>query len=324
MDMHPGKHIHLKQCFKVQFWFKAINNRIQSTGARMHAYANTIDSICASYDGLSDTEKKVADFIVQNIDEVARSSVRSIAAQSGTSGATVSRFVRHIGYESFSELRLAIASDQAGAVQDDETAVTEISLDNIDASIDFILKSKMRELSGTAAQMNADKVRKAVDLIMGSDNILFAAVGNSIPVCSSFAFRLGQIGIRANCPVSTEMMILVSLSLHRNDLVVIVSSSGYSHRLETIVDNAEDSGTPILFITSNPTSVLAQRSDVVLTAVSRDQLLADSRFATHVPEDFIIETLFMFLLKHGKNVREHVRMERKSLGRDKEYTPTFN
>ena len=159
---------------------------------------------------------------------------------------------------------------------------------------------------------------------MGSSNILFAAVGNSIPVCSNFAFRLGQIGISANCPVNTELMILASLSLHRNDLVVIVSSSGYSHRLETIIDNAEDSGTPILFITSNPTSILAQRSNVVLTAVSRDQLLTGSQFATHVPEDFIVETLFMFLLAHGKNVYEHVRMERKSLGRDKENTPTFS
>lgn len=290
----------------------------------MHPYTNIVDAICASYDGLSDTEKKVADFIIQNIDEVARLSVRDIAAQSETSSATVSRFVRHVGYDSFSELRLAIASDQSGVDQNDDTTVTEVSLDNIDASINYILDNKVQELSGTAAQLDAAKIRKAMDLIMGSSNILFAAVGNSIPICSNFAFRLGQIGISANCPVNTELMILASLSLHRNDLVVIVSSSGYSHRLETIIDNAEDSGTPILFITSNPTSILAQRSDVVLTAVSRDQLLTGSQFATHVPEDFIVETLFMFLLAHGKNVYEHVRMERKSLGRDKENTPTFS
>ena len=289
----------------------------------MSPQESAVNTICAAYEALSDTEKKVADFIIQNVSEVAKLSLRDIAVRSGASSATVSRFVRHIGYESFSDLRLAIASDQAGADVPEGDEVSEISLDHMDASISYILENKMQELKGTAEQMNSDNVRKALDLIMNSDNILFAAVGNSIPICSNFAFRLGQIGIRANCPVNTEVMILDSLSLRCNDLLFVVSSSGYSHRLETIVDNAEDSGTPILFITSNPTSVLALRSDVVFTAVMRDPVLVGPQFSTHVPENFIVETLFMFLLAHGKNVREHARMERKSLGRDKENTPTL-
>jgi DNA-binding MurR/RpiR family transcriptional regulator len=290
----------------------------------MNSHPSTIDVICTSYDSLSDTEKKVADFIIHNLDDVAIMSVRDIAIQSGTSSATVSRFVRRVGYERFSDLRLAIASDQAGVVQEEVPAVNEISLDNIDASINYILGNKIQELTGTASQLDKASINKAVNLIMDSDTILFAAVGNSIPVCSNFAFRLNQIGMRTNCPANTELMILASLSLHSNDLVIIVSSSGYSHRLETIFDNAEDSDTPILFITSNSASILAKRADVVLIAVSRDKLLTGHQFATHVPEDFIVETLFMFLLAHGKNVSEYVRMEKKSLGKDKENLPTFN
>lgn len=289
----------------------------------MSSHASVIDAICASYDGLSDTEKKVADFIIQNLEDVTSLSVRDIAAQSGTSSATVSRFVRRVGYDRFTDLRLAIASSQTGATTEVGLAVKEVSLRAIKASISYILDNKIQELVSTASQLDASSVERAINLMMGSDSILFAAVGNSIPVCSNLAFRLGQIGMRPNCPANTELMILASLSLRRNDLVIIVSSSGYSHRLETIVDNAEDSGTPILFITSNPTSALAERSDVVLTAVSRDKLLTGHQFATHVPEDFIVETLFMFLLAHGKDVHEHVRMERKSLGRDKETTPTL-
>ena len=290
----------------------------------MTPYASTVDTICASYDGLSDTEKKVGDFIVQNVDEVVRLSVREIAAQSGTSSATVSRFVRHIGYESFSDLRLAIASGQTGTSSENEELATEISMESIEASISYILDNKIQELNGTAAQLNTEQVRKAIGLITDSNNILFAAVGNSIPVCSNLAFKFGQIGLRSNCPATTESMILASLSLRRNDLLFIVSSSGYSHRLETIVDNAEDSGTPIVFVTTNPASTLAERSDVVLTVVTRDQLLTGSQFSTHVAEDFLVETLFMFLLASEKNAREHARLEQKSLGRDKQTTPTFS
>ena len=290
----------------------------------MNRNASISDKLCSSYDGFSDTERRIADFILQNMPDVARLSVREIADKSNTSGATVSRFVRKIGYESFADLRLAIAVDQNGQDEEGKESVTEISLGNVEASIQFILENKIQELSGTAALLDAAKVEKIVGLINSSDNILFAAVGNSIPVFSNIAFKLGQIGIRANCPATTESMILASLSLRRNDLLFIVSSSGYSHRLETIVDNAEDSGTPIVFVTSNPNSVLAQRSDVVLTAVTRDQILTGPQFSTHVAEDFLLETLFMFLLSNGMNAREHARLELKSLGRDKETTPTFS
>lgn len=290
---------------------------------------NAIDVISASYDNLSDTEKRIADFILQNVSDVARLSVRDIATQSQTSSASVSRFVRHVGYDSLSELRLAIASSVGTPSEALGTRVTEVSLDNVGASIDYILENKIQELRASAAQLKShpDDVNRAVNLIADSDNILFAAVGNSIPVCSNLAFRLGQIGYRAHCPLNTESMILESLSLRRNDVVIVVSASGYSRRLETIIDNAEDSGAPVILFTTNAGAILSTRAAVTFVASEHGERLSDPQgpqFASHVPEDFLVETFFSFILAQGKNIRERVSMERKSLGRDKEATPTLN
>jgi len=290
----------------------------------MDSRTSTMDVICASFDSLSEAEQRVANYVIQNSEEVVKLSLREIASKSGASSATASRFVRHIGFESFSDLRLALAADQAIRAPEHPNATTEISLSSISASVDYILSNKIQELEGTAAQLDESSVKKAVDLISSSDSILFAAVGNSIPVCSNLAFKLGQIGLRAVCPSTTEAMVLLSLSLKRSDLLFVVSASGYSHRLETIIDNAEDSGTPVIFVTSNPSSALAQRSDVVLSAVTRDRILTGTQFSTHVAEDFIVETLFMFLLAGGKASYEHARLEQKILGRDKETAPTLN
>lgn len=290
----------------------------------MDSRTSTMDVICASFNSLSEAEQRVANYVIQNSEEVVKLSLREIASKSGVSSATTSRFVRHIGFESFSDLRLALAADQAVRAPEHPNTTTEISLSNISASVDYILSNKIQELQGTAAQLDESAVERTVDLISASDNILFAAVGNSIPVCSNLAFKLGQIGLRAVCPSTTEAMVLFSLSLKRSDLLFVVSASGYSHRLETIIDNAEDSGTPIIFVTSNPTSTLAQRSDVVLSAVTRDRILTGTQFSTHVAEDFIVETIFMFLLAEGKVSYEHARLEQKILGRDKETAPTLN
>ncbi|OFK23249.1 MurR/RpiR family transcriptional regulator [Olsenella sp. HMSC062G07] len=289
----------------------------------MVEWRSAIDKVLAHYESLSETERKVADFIVQHTADVTRLSVREIAQGSGTSSASVSRFVRHIGFESFSDLRLAIASEQTGTAAETGENVSEVSMDNIEASVSYVLENRIQELAGTAARLKEAQICQVVNLIMESDTILFAAVGNSIPVCSNFSFKLGQIGIRAHCPATTEEMILSSLSLRRSDLLFVVSASGYSRRLETIVDNAEDSGTPIVFLTSNPGSELAQRSNVQLTSVTRDQILTGGQFSTHMAEDFLVETIFIFLLTTWKSARGLARLEQKSLGRDKESTPTL-
>lgn len=135
-------------------------------------------------------ERRVANFMLQNRADVPHLSVRDIAKGSQTSSATVSRFVRHVGYDSFASMRLAIASEQT----DDDSvaeAATEISPANIAGSLEYILETKVQELRLTVSQLDPDVVGRALDLVKACDTLLFAAVGNSIPVCSNLAFKLG-------------------------------------------------------------------------------------------------------------------------------------
>lgn len=282
----------------------------------MNSKAGVVDTILSWYPQLSDAEQRIADFILKKASDIAQLSVRDIAQQSNTSGATVSRFVRHIGFDTFADLRLALARDDVR----DETQNTEqsvISFDNIPGSIELILSNRIQELKGTASQLTSEILSRAVSLITTSDTVLFAAVGNSIPVCSNAAFKLGQIGVRANCPATTESMVLSSISLKRNDLLILLSTSGYSKRLETIVDNAEDSGTPIIMVTANPEAVLASRCDLVINTISRDQVLSGTQFPSHVAQDFVMESIFALVLAQSKTGLIQAKVERKSLIEDK-------
>ena len=282
----------------------------------MNSKAGVVDTILSWYSQLSDAEQRIADFILKNASDIAQLSVRDIAQQSNTSGATVSRFVRHIGFDTFADLRLALARDDVrDEIQNTEQSV--ISFDNIPGSIELILSNRIQELKGTASQLTSEILSRAVGLITTSDTVLFAAVGNSIPVCSNAAFKLGQIGVRANCPSTTESMVLSSISLKRNDLMILLSTSGYSKRLETIVDNAEDSGTPIIMVTANPEAVLASRCDLVINTISRDQVLSGTQFPSHIAQDFVMESIFALVLSQSKTGLIQAKVERKSLIEDK-------
>ncbi|GAA1745320.1 hypothetical protein [Kocuria aegyptia] len=61
--------------------------------------------IHAHYAGLSPQERRAADLILDHLDDLALYSSAELAQMSGVSRATLSRLYRHLGFESFTDLR---------------------------------------------------------------------------------------------------------------------------------------------------------------------------------------------------------------------------
>ena len=61
--------------------------------------------LAQTYEDLTETERKIADFVMERPAELATFSARELAERSGVSGATVSRLVRRVGYGSYEEAR---------------------------------------------------------------------------------------------------------------------------------------------------------------------------------------------------------------------------
>ncbi|MCH3968843.1 MAG: MurR/RpiR family transcriptional regulator [Atopobiaceae bacterium] len=285
---------------------------------------DTMSTICQCYEKLSDAERKVADFILNNKEDVLHLSVREIADKSGASSASVSRFVRDAGFDSFATLRLALAREDVNEDGEQSVPSDGVSLDAIPESISYIVTNRVQELRTTASMLDEKSVLEAVKLLREADTVQFAAVGNSIPPCASFAFKLGQIGIRTVCPANTEQMVLASMSLTHKDVLVIVSTSGYSRRLETIVDNAEDNDAPIILLTCAVDSPLASRVDDLFLLATRDQSLSSRQFSSHMTATLVMDILFLLLFHGSSEALEHAKIEMKSLSDDKERSITLN
>ena len=135
------------------------------------------------------------------------------------------------------------------------------------------------------------------------------------------AFKLSQVGVRAFCPSTTEAMVSVATNLKENDVLLVISTSGYSKRLVNIFDSAEDSNTPIIMITDNPDTPLAKRATHIIRAISRDQAITGTEIAfSHSSINFVIELLFLFLTSCWDDPVEFNRIISKNLMGDKQYS----
>ena len=282
----------------------------------MDMHSDIFNQILSYRDRFSNSEKLIGDYIVGNSDAVTEMTVRELAASTGTSPATVSRFARTLGYRSYSDMRTALALSNDRKRSSD--FVKGISLDAVSESVRLILRCQLEELSETAMAMDPKTITAVVNQMRESRLVLIAAVGNTIPLGMNAAFKFEQAGINAFCPSSTEAMTSASVNLTDQDLLLVLSTAGTSPRLATIIDNAEDSGTPVAMVTANVGGKLAKRAEWVIQAISKEPALAHEvqlptlRFSQN-SINFVIEVLDLFVLVGQDDTTEITRILYKNL-----------
>jgi len=287
-------------------------------GGTMGQNVSVTDTILASYSELSLSERQIADFILENHDKVSSFNAYEIAVKSDTSRATMSRFVRKLGFDSFADLRLAFVREERTASGASLESGNDISLSKSKDSLAYILQNKIEELKGTTALLDEKVLKRAISTIEQSDMVLVSAVGNTLAVAQNASYKLYQAGIRSSAPLSVDGSVQLALQLTGRDCLMILSSSGYSKRLEPVMDNANDVGATTIVITDNVDSPLAKRGDIVLQTMTRDALLAKGFHFSQNSLNYMIEILFLFLCHNANDLEEKNRLFWKTARQDRE------
>jgi 6-phospho 3-hexuloisomerase len=98
-----------------------------------------------------------------------------------------------------------------------------------------------------------------VDSIHGADRVFLYGAGRSGFVARCFSMRLGHLGVRV-----VRMSIDETDAPTQRDLSIIVSGTGETQSSIFYARSSNESGTRVACITENPTSPLANMSDIVI------------------------------------------------------------
>ncbi len=273
--------------------------------------------ICAFYDQFFEAEKKIADCIMERKEDVVEMTVAELAAASQTSDATVSRFCRRCGFKGFQNLKLALAKE----VMEESHKAVQVSND-IDRqkkrqSIQNILANKVAELEETAAMINEAELEQVLCLLEQAQTVQVAAVGNTIPVAMDCAFKLNQLGIRAVAGTIWEEETAHAFNLTSRDVLLLISNSGMSKRLQTLAQGAKENGVRLIIITNNPDSPLALLCDHCLVTATREKLLTEEFWFSRIASMLVVEILYLFLFSSRKDAADHIRRHERAILPDK-------
>ena len=284
----------------------------------MQETRSVLGAICSSYDTFFEAEKKIADYMMENKAAVVDMTVGELARASGTSDATVSRFCRRCGFKGFHNLKLTLAREVLEDEQKDQSVSNDIDRGDIRQSLQNILANKVAELTETVNMMDADNLEQMLSRLENARMVQLAAVGNTIPVAMDGAFKLNQLGIPAVAGEIWETQAAYTFNLGPEDVVLIISNSGSSRRLQSLAQGARENRSTVIVITNNPDSPLARISDYRIVTATREKLLTEEFWFSRVTATAVMEILYLLLLNSKKDAVEHIRRHEKVISPDKQ------
>ena len=254
-----------------------------------------VGAILAAYDSLSPAERRVASHVLHNRDEAAGLDASVLAERSGTSAASVTRFVRSVGFPSYAKFRLALAGE--GRPKPEEApGAGAIAMDDVAGSLAYIAEHKVDELRACAREVDPAALEACARLIGRSRVVVFAGIGSSLSMAQLAAIRFNLIGVRAVSLATEDATAMLASSLSPEDCVILCTNSGDSRRLSFLMDTCEESAVPTAILTGNPNSELARRAGVCVSYPIYDHLFVDDFVFSASSMNFVVESLLLLLL----------------------------
>lgn len=279
---------------------------------------SAVGIICSLYDTFFEAEKKIADCIIGRKKEVIDMTVAELAKASGTSDATVSRFCRKCGFKGFQQLKMDLAREVLKEQGKAVPVSNDILRSDISQSLQNILANKVAELTETVSMIDPKSLEKILCLLEQARTVQVAAVGNTIPVALDFCFKLNQIGISAVSGTIWDAQVAYTFNMQKADVVVVISNSGTSRRLQTLMKGAKENGCKVIAITNNPDSPVAKAADYNMITATREKLLMENFCFSRVSATMVVEILYLFLAVSKQGSSESIRRHEQSMAEDKQ------
>ena len=212
------------------------------------------------YAELTSTEQAVADYILQNGQDVIHMPIASFAENAGVVKSAVIRCCKSLGFEGYSDLKIALAMELSQNRKLNYNPYIDTD-DDAGAILDKVFSSNVKTLHDTAEKIDRKVLHTAVKLLDQANIIYIYAIGTSSGIAQEFQYRLMQIGKTALCINDVPTMKVSSLNIKEGDVAIGISHSGRTIATIEALQAAKSQGASTLCITSYPGSKITENSD---------------------------------------------------------------
>lgn len=247
---------------------------------KLELHANLQGSISNKYSSLTRTQKRVAQYLLDNPSKVVSMDLESIARETFSSRSTVLRCIQELGFSGLKELQRHIAE----AVDTDGKA-GPIS--------GWLYESTLMAVRETYKTLDYTALDEAVARCQRASRLFWYGVGDSGFLVEMANHRCWLLGIDSGVCTEEANLQSVSHTIDGSQVLIIVSRSGNGYYLVKPLEIAAQRNMFTIGITGSALSYLAEQCDVALVARTREAIVQDRFIPIRAGQELVINTLIL-------------------------------
>ncbi|WP_054716386.1 MurR/RpiR family transcriptional regulator [Lacticaseibacillus manihotivorans] len=222
-------------------------------------------NIMSIQNSLTAAEKRLADYLLAEPQQVLGMSVKALAEATDTSPASVSRFCRRLRFPGYNELKIQLSSD----LNDPSTAIAvnpEVVAGETVMEIQArLLQNAERSLHETVDQMDQSVIDQLCQALKTTSQLVCFGLSASYLVAQNIAQKWSRLGL--NCIATDDVNQLLPLAVGdgaKNKVYWIISNSGESPEAVIGARMANDAGGLVVTMTTLGPNSLVTYADIPL------------------------------------------------------------
>lgn len=242
------------------------------------------DRIESNYSTLTKTEKKIANFILQDQDcSIANMTLLELSKQLRLGEASIIRFCRKMGFQGFQDLKLNMAIEIAREEDKGGDGVIAHRRE---------MEKMVRVIQNTDECVDWERVEKAAELMNTKGWIYFYGAGSSGLTAEIAEARFLRLGRRSKAVKESHFQTVQSAVMGPDDVVVAISVSGMTNDLYHAVKVARENKAKLIAITNHENSSIAKLADCVLLTNAPENPVTGGTFESIVSQLYVLGLLF--------------------------------
>lgn len=252
------------------------------------------------YQQLTKSEKQIANYLRKNQEESAFLSAAELADRLGLSEATIVRFARTVGFDSYPAMREVLQENFRRRVTHSSRLQSRLEDLRDEGDIfERMVASEIDYLSHALETVDRDAFHQAVELMKSHKRIFVFGLGPSVSLVELMEIRLRRVGWDVVPLTTTGREFLEPLlKMNEGDLLFAICFFDITPPLQLVLEYANEVNSKVIMLTDTLGSIVGDRADVVLAA-RRGPV---SGFHSLVVPMTIINTLLLALAQED---REH-------------------
>lgn len=255
------------------------------------------ETISSQYFQLTNSEKKVADYVLSHRIDAQYMSISELAEECEVADATISRFCRRLGlggYNAF-KLELAKASMAARTGSSVEHEVVPVQVED-NTAFDVLCRQRLREnvsaLEQTIKLIDAEQLHQAAELIHSARRVVCMGQGSSMVLAEEAWTLFSTISSKFTFIADSHFQLNSVALMSKEDVVLFFSYSGSTRELQDVLAVSRPMGVKVILVSRFPKSPGGQLADLVLQCGSNEGPLQVGSSTARMAQLFVLDLLF--------------------------------